>query len=210
MRSDAAIPAAQLKAVITAIYRDADDADWTTLSPQDRSAWYAKWLNDPQVGGILQRFLTPETARSWIKDGPMKEYGNASRGIGRYAAYGRVGGTTHADIAAAALGPGAVVEPDTAGVKPAHCEATDASGGRKYLAWGTSSNFRNLLWAALRASVVNGIQAHVVILEPAGTATPTALMQEQRALAARCEVGLHYMTEKLGQRRSDPESGGVQ
>lgn len=206
MRGDTAIPAAQLSAVITAIYRDADSAGWPTLSPQDRSAWYGKWLDDPQVGGILQRYLTPEAARSWIKDGPMKEYANALRGMGRYAAYGRTGGTTHIDIAFVALGQGAVVVPDTAGVKPAHCEATDPSGTRSYLAWGTSSNFRNLLWAALRASVLNGMPAHVVILEPPGAATPTALVQEQEALAKRCAVSVHYMTEKLGVRRVEPES----
>lgn len=206
MRSDAAIPAAQLKTVVLAIYRDADAAEWLSLSPQDRSAWYSKWLDDPQVGGILQRFLTPEAARSWIKDGPMKEYVNARRGMGRYAAFGRTGGTSHSDIALAALGPGAVVDQTSIGVKPAHCEATDESGTRNYLAWGAASNFRNLLWAALRASVLGGMQAHVIVLEPPGATTPTASARGQKALADRCAVGLHYVTEIIGDKRVDIDS----
>jgi hypothetical protein len=208
VRSDAAIPAAQLQAVVLAIYEDADAANWLTLSPQDRSGWYGRWVNDPRVGGILKRFLTPEAARSWIKDGPMKEYANATRGTGRYAAFGRTGGTGPSEIAVAVLGSDAAVDPESVGVKPPHCEATNADGTRSYLAWGAPSNFRNLLWAALRASVLGGMAAHVIVLEPPGAKTAQATATEQAALAQRCGIGVHRMTERLGTRKLQHGSEG--
>ena len=47
---------------------------------------YTQWVESTNpIGRILAPYMTPEAARSWIKDGPMKEYSRANRGAGRYA-----------------------------------------------------------------------------------------------------------------------------
>ena len=197
------VPDGQGDAVIIALYAEAERIGWETLAPTERSTRYDRWVEDPDVGGVLAPFMTPEGIRSWIKDGPMKEYARAQRGAGRYARLGRTGGTDATDVAARALGVGAQVTPDSLGVKPAHCVATTASGEAAYLVWGSSANFRNLLWAALRAATADGLAAHIVVLEPPTQPTPTTDVRSQQAIAARCAVGLHYLTERIGRTRED-------
>jgi hypothetical protein len=197
-RRDSLLPEKQLVAVVTALYSDADVYGWAHLPPTEHTRLYAQWINDPRIGKILTRYMTPEQARSWIKDGPMKEYSNALRGVGRYARFGRQGGTTANDIAVAALGRGANVVDESEGVKPPHCRAEDAAGDEAYLAWGYARNFRNLLWAALRAAVVEKVPAHIIVLEPPGYTTPTADRTIHERMIRRCRLQLHYMPEVLG------------
>lgn len=192
------VPEEQLAAVVTALYADADSAGWDTLPLADRTRTYSAWVDDPRIGGILTRYMTPEAARAWIKDGPMKEYGRARRGAGRYARFGRQGGTTAADVVRFVLRNGATVVQGSYGDKPFHCLATDGRGEINYLAWGEARNLRNLLWAALRAAVDDGLSAHIVVMEPPGLTTPGDQVKTHRALAARCGLGMHHMRETLG------------
>ncbi|MCU1526582.1 MAG: hypothetical protein JWP75_345 [Frondihabitans sp.] len=213
MRRDKLLPAAQHDAVISALYDAADEADWNDLTPQEHSRFYRRWIEDPAIGGILTRFMTPEGARSWIKDGPMKEYANASRGTGRYARFGREGGTDASDVAQAALGAGATVIEGTQQSKPHRCLVTGATEQRNFVVWGTGGNFRNLLWAALRAEVIDRLPAHIVILEPPAQPTTSADMRTQRALTDRCQLSLHYLPEVLGKvrrRGSEPVTDTAQ
>jgi hypothetical protein len=202
MSREGLLPAHQLGDVITALYARADVAGWLTLTPQERTRHYAQWVEADDIGKVLTRFMTPEQARSWIKDGPMKEYANACRGTGRYARFGRQGGTGPADVAVAALGEGAAVVPGSQGVKPPHCIAQDAEGDTAYLVWGEAGNFRNLLWDALRASVTKGVPAHVVVLEPPGRPTASADAKTHLAMTLRCDLSLHYLSEIFGQAAS--------
>jgi hypothetical protein len=201
MSRDTLLPPKQLAAIVTALYADADESGWAHLPPAERTRLYGQWIDDPRVGKILTKYMTPEQARSWIKDGPMKEYANARRGAGRYARFGRQGGTGGSDVATAALGPGAKVLDGSEGVKPPHCYAIDATGERAYLAWGHAKNFRNLLWAALRTAVAAQVPAHIVVLEPPGQSTPTAETVTHRAMTRRCQLHLHYLPEVIGEVR---------
>lgn len=205
MTRDGLLPPHQLAVVVAALYTRADEVGWSGLTPQERTRHYAHWVEAPDVGQVLTGYMTPEQARSWIKDGPMKEYANASRGIGRYARFGRHGGTGPDDVAAVALGPGSAVVPGSQGVKPPHCLAEDATGSRSYLVWGEAGNFRHLLWSALRTAVTERLQAHVVILEPPGQPTSSAETKIHRAMTQRCKLGLHYTPEVLG-RAADTNS----
>lgn len=200
MSRDTLLPDEVLAVVVTALYDDADKAGWDSLPVRDRTSRYSAWVEDERVGGILTRFMTPEGARTWIKDGPMKEYGRARRGVGRYARFGRTSRTGPDAIAVAALGQGATVVDGTAGVKPLHCQAVDAKGTVAYIAWGESHTFKNLLWAALRAAVENGLPAHIVVTEPPGHVTPGELVKGQQALADRCGLKLHHTREEFGER----------
>lgn len=201
MSRDTLLPPMQLAAIVTALYADADGNGWTHLPPAERTRHYRRWIDDPRVGKILTKYMTPEQARSWIKDGPMKEYANARRGTGRYARFGRQGGTDASDVAAAALGLGAKVVDGSEGVKPPHCYATNAAGERAYVAWGHGKNFRNLLLAALRNAVTDQVPAHIVILEPPGHSTPTTERAGHLAMTRRCQLHLHYLPEVIGEVR---------
>jgi hypothetical protein len=206
MRRDTLLPAKQLAAVVTALYADADMNGWAHWPPAERTRQYGRWVDDPRVGKILTKYMTPEQARSWIKDGPMKEYANARRGTGRYASFGREGGTGATDVVVAALGIGAEVLNGSEGVKPPHCYAIDAAGERAYVVWGPGTNFRNLLLAALRTSVTDQVSAHIVVLEPRGQSTSTAEGTTHRAMADRCQLHLHYLPEVVGQVRGGRNS----
>ncbi len=194
MRRETLLPAERHDAVVTALYADADHRGWATMSPQDRSRVYSQWVEQEHMGGVLCRYMTPEAARSWIKDGPMKEYARAQRGTGRYARFGRVATTTTTDIVRAALGSDADVAAGSEGVKPAHCRATRGDG-TAYVTWGEASNFRNLLWAALRAAVA-GADAHIVVLESPDRVSPTEETRLHRALGQRCGLGVHHLRER--------------
>lgn len=198
---DALIPVAQRDAIVAALYADAHEQNWTHLSAADRSRAYSAWVEDSRIGGILTQYMTPEATRSWIKDGPMKEYRRALRGTGRYAQFGRSGGTTAADIVCAALGPGWSIVEGTTGVKPFHAQATDDSDVA-YLAWDEGRNFKNLVWASVRASVELGIPGHVVVTEPPGVTTARNTADSQLAIAKRCGLELHYVREQFGRPRT--------
>jgi hypothetical protein len=201
-RRSSILPADQLASVVMALYDDADRAGWDTMAPADRSRTYTQWVEDPRVGGILARYMSPENARAWIKDGPMKEYGRASRGAGRYAQFGRQGGTGPTEVTRTALGATAEVVPGTEGVKPFHCLGRTSAGDVAFIAWGEARNFRDLVWAALRASVQDSVPAHIVVVEPPGLVTLSADVKIQQAIANRCGMTLHHMREVLGSRPS--------
>lgn len=204
MRRDTLLPEEQLTAVVTALYSDADDKNWETLSLADKTGMYSAWVLDARVGGILTNYMTADKARSWIKDGPMKEYTRASRGAGRYASFGRQGGTDADAVVRAALGVHATVVPNTEGVKPLHCLAETSDGTTCYVAWGESRNFRNLLWAALRASEEDGFPGHMVVTEAPGCVTPSEAVKRHQALADRCDLHIHNMSEVIGTRPGTP------
>src|SRR4051794_32064006 len=92
-RRDKVLPPEQLVGVVGALYADAEAMDWEHQSLAERTRQYARWTRDARVGGVLTRYMTAEAARSWIKDGPMKEYPRARRGAGRYAEFGHAMGT---------------------------------------------------------------------------------------------------------------------
>ena len=207
MSRDKLVPAKQQATIIAALYSDADKCDWSHLPPQEHTRLYREWVDDARIGQVLTMYMTPEQARSWIKDGPMKEYANARRGVGRYARFGRQGGTSAADIAAAALGLKATVVDNSEGVKPPHCRARDGSDVTSFLTWGPSRNFKNLVWAAVRAATIENLPGHIIVLEPPGHDTPTSDRMFQGKVATRCQLNLHYMPEVIG--RSQTEVGNA-
>ncbi len=202
MTRDKLIPETQLAAVVTAIYSDAHVRNWMHLSLAERSRAYSEWVDDDRIGGVLKMYMTPEATRAWIKDGPMKEYSRALRGAGRYARFGRTGGTSVEDILLAALGEGWTMVENTAGIKPFHAEVVNASGEVAYVAWDGAHNFKNLVWAALRTSVERGLVGHVVVTETQGRTTPRELADMQRDIVQRCGLTLHYVREQLGHQSS--------
>lgn len=205
MKRPTLLPEQQLEAVVRSVYAQADDVGWDTLGPRDRSRMYTHWVEstDP-VGKILTQYMTPEAARIWIKDGPMKEYARANRGVGRYAAFGREGGTRALDIVKQAFGPGATIEEGSEAVKPLRCHARTGEGDLVLVLWGDRRSFKDLLWAALRAATEDGDTPRIVVLEPPGRVTPTDERTRLNAIATRCDMTVTYMREILGTRTPPP------
>lgn len=193
-RRETLLPAQQHDQVVTALYADADRVGWETLPLQERSRLYSRWVENLQIGAVLVKYMTPEAARLWIKDGPMKEYARSRRGTGRYARFGKEATTTSLDIVRTALGAEGLVIEGSEGTKPAHCRAV-AGGAEAYVTWDQARNFRNLLWAALRAAV-DGKDSHIVVMEPADRVTPSDEMQLHKTLAVRCGLTVHHMRER--------------
>lgn len=196
MSRDKLLPEPQLDSVVKALYASADLLHWSQLGPQDRSNEYDKWVEAAQIGGVLTRYMTPEAARSWIKDGPMKEYTRALRGEGRYARFGRQGGTSTEEITRFALGPQFKVAHGTRNVKPSRCVVDDGAG-QHILVWGDARNFKNLHWAALRESIERALPATVVVLEPPGNPTNADTSSLFRKLCQRSGLSLVLMAERV-------------
>ena len=197
MTRDLLLPEALRAEVVQAMYADANQLGWATLGPQAKTVAFNRWVADARVGGRLTGYMSPEQARLWIKDGPMKEYARAMRGTGRFAEFGRQGGTSPQDIVNEALEQGAQIQGNF-GTKPPHCLATASDGRTAYVTWGDASSLKHLLWAALCASIEHDVTGHIVILEPPGTVTPTATADRQQTITNRCGLKLHHLREVLG------------
>lgn len=186
-------PQDQLQSVVRAIYADADRLGWKHMSAQRRTAQYDQWVTDPNIGGVLTGYMSSENARSWIKDGPMKEYARAGQGAGRYAKFGSTQGPTADQVVAHALGGEAVIVDGSVGVKPFHCVAKDSRGGLVYVTWGEAKNFRYLVWACLSYFAENpDARASVVVTETMAEPTTAADKTRHAAIARRCSIELKY------------------
>lgn len=61
------------------LYDTADRIDWMALGPAEKTQHYENWTKDPQVGGVLQRYMAPGQIRVYIKDTLLKDYPRARR-----------------------------------------------------------------------------------------------------------------------------------
>jgi hypothetical protein len=202
------VPAEQVEAIVKALYADADSLDWEHLPPGRRTVHYDKWVSASEIGAVLNLYMSSENARSWIKDGPMKEYGRARQGAGRYAKLGSAQGTTPEQIANHALGATASIAEGSMGVKPFHCVATTSlNSARTYVAWGAAKNIRYLVWACLNYLADNpDHDATVVITETMANPTTTAEKTRHSRIAAQCSLGLRYFRTSSPKR--PPDRGG--
>lgn len=178
------------------VYRKAAEMRWQHASADDKSRQYAAWAVEPDVGGVLERYMDPERVRSWLKDVPMKEFSRALAGIGPHARFVDRHGPTPSAVAKAAYGAEAVIVEESVGIKPLHCRARHA-GGTVFLTWGPSKDFKHLLWAALKeleqpSSHISS--AAIVIVTSAAEVVPDAQQRLFEAIAGRCDLSVHYLT----------------
>lgn len=188
------VPKETLDAVVKALYADADRLDWEHLSPSRRTAQYDQWVTDATVGLALTDHMSAENARSWIKDGPMKEYGRARQAAGRYARFGVGQGCDPRQIILHALGQDAGLIEGSVGVKPFHCLATGAGGTTVYVAWGGARQLRHLVWASLTQLAERAVtEASIVVTETMAFPTTDAERARHASIARRCGVDLRYL-----------------
>lgn len=179
--------------VVRRLYSDAASLGWASLTPLQRTRQYDAWLDDPDVGGVLQRELTRERARVWIKDGPMKEYARAVAGVGRYAKFIEGGGSQMEWVVSSAFGAPWAPVPASLRLKPLRCIAQSGSETR-LLVWGPPRDFKHLLWAALEATdAPDGPQAVVAVVVPSGQGISPFDRERQRRLGHRCDVLVRHL-----------------
>ena len=186
------VPRDQVESVVKALYAAADRIDWEHLPSSSRTAQYDEWVGDAEIGGVLTKYMSAENARSWIKDGPMKEYGRARLGAGRYAKFGSSAGPTPGHLVEHALGSKAVVVEDSVGVKPFHCLATDGEA-TTYVVWDGARNLRHLVWATINYLANHPThEACIIIVETLEHPTTDAERTRHAQIAERCSVAIKY------------------
>lgn len=52
----------------------ATEIGWSSLAQSDRSAHYKAWIDDPQIGGRLSRYMPKDHIRTYIKETIMKTW----------------------------------------------------------------------------------------------------------------------------------------
>jgi hypothetical protein len=56
------------------VWARANSIGWMDLSPVDKTSYYENWTNDPEVGGVLVRYIDKGQVRVYLKDSLLKDY----------------------------------------------------------------------------------------------------------------------------------------
>lgn len=70
------------EAIVSRLFADMERLGWEGMTPRQRTSQYGEWIKDAEIGQRLAEWMTPERARVWIKDGPVKEYPRALADVG--------------------------------------------------------------------------------------------------------------------------------
>ena len=136
--------------VVERLYRDADEISWDGIAPVTRSAHYDRWVNDPEIGGRLQKFMDEKECRHWIKDGPMKERARAVYGVGKYAPLVPNPVASPSQLVTQGIGAGWEIDDTTLEIKPLRILAHRRDETIRFC-WGRAKDLKHLVWAALKA-----------------------------------------------------------
>lgn len=196
LTTDLEIPKAVREAVVRELYLQVESLDWEAMSARDKTRQYARWIEDPAIGGELADWYTAEHIRVWLKDGPLKEYARALEGVGPFAEYTSKRLTDPAELVRRSLGDGWTIVSNTIREKPMHCHAV-LSGARRYVCWGKPGTFRDLLWAAVNAAVAMSTRPMVVVTPREGQTIDPLLRRKHERLADHCSLDLAYVERRL-------------
>jgi hypothetical protein len=149
--------------IVQLMFEQAEAAGWTYLPDRQRTEMYNRWVQDPEVGGRLQAFMTAEEARVWVKDGVMKEYARAIYGVGKYAPLVGNPAAGPRQLVQRALGPAWEVDLSTREIKPLRLLARKGED-TVHFTWGPGRDLKHLLWAALTAEAAGDVTPWVLCL----------------------------------------------
>jgi hypothetical protein len=190
------IPEDVRRKVIVELFRRADALDWDGLQPADKSAWYARWLDEPDIGQVLARYMPRDKARIWIKDTPMKHYNRARSGIGPYAdlVTGRLPDAP--TLARLVFGEGWTTISTTLRDKPNRC-VISKDDERVQVIWGGQKNFQSLVWAAINAIVDAGPTPAILVVTKQGERLSDGQIDRHRKICELVGAGLHHVTASV-------------
>ena len=196
MAKKLSFPDAVRDEVLRELYRQAETLDWELMNSPQKSQQYARWIDDPSIGGRLTQFHAAEDVRVWLKDVPMKEYARALDGVGPYAEYTTKRLSDIVELIHRALGDKWAVVPGTLDEKPLHCMATDGNQDR-YVCWGKPGTFRDLVWAAVKMAVKLGNRPMVIVSIRDGQDVNGEERREQERIAAHCGIDIRHIHRRL-------------
>lgn len=179
--------------IIAELYRRADELDWDGLLPAERSTWYTRWLEDPDIGGVLDSYMTRDQARLWIKDTPMKHYNRARSGIGPYAEFAGSRLPDAHTLARLAFGDSCVVTPRSIRDKPNRCLVT-YEDKKALMIWGPPRTIQSLIWAALNAILDETDPPTILVVCTQGERLSDGQKLRHRRLGRLLHVPVHHIT----------------
>lgn len=188
------VPREMERKVVARLYADAIRLDWASLTPQQRSTQYAKWVAEDEVGGRLREYLSDTGARVWIKDGPMKEWRRALSGVGRYADLIEHSTDVPSTLVAKVLGTDWELERASIQAKPLRLAAR-RDDAEAVITWGNPRDLKHLVWAALVASAEGDARPWTLcLIETFTKPTPTNEKQAHQRLATRCGLQIKHVS----------------
>jgi hypothetical protein len=187
------IPEEKRLKVIAEIYRRADRIDWDGLQSADRTIWYSRWLEDDEIGGVLDAYMTRDQARLWIKDMPMKHYNRARSGIGPYKDLVSSHLPDAPKLTQLVLGEDWNVIPKTLQDKPNRCVVSDGQR-RVRIIWGPPRTFQSLIWAALNAIVDGTETPMILVVSRQGERLTEGQIARHRKMGNLLDVDVHHVT----------------
>jgi hypothetical protein len=177
------VPRAVREELLARIISEANEVDWDHLAQADKTAALSRWIEDPEVGGVLRPLLGGDAEiRVWLKEVALKRRSRLRNPGAR--------------VVAIRLFPqGATVEDRSEGIKPPHCVAR-VGPDRHFVCWSDYKNAKNLFWAALNALASDSsiVEAHVVILEAGSSVTPPERQMTYKVLATHCGLSIAWIT----------------
>jgi hypothetical protein len=188
------LPKAIVTMVVTKLYADAKSLGWANLNSRQHSAQYAKWVDDPDVGGLIRSFTPEGDIRMWIKDGPMKEWSRAQSGVGKYTSLIEGAADTPKKLVSKVLGADWKLDESSPKTKPLRIVARKGAD-EIVLSWAEAKDLKHLVWAALTASAEGDKREWVIcIVETLTKTTPANEKKTHERLAKRCGLRLTHVS----------------
>jgi hypothetical protein len=179
--------------VVKKLFADASLLDWERLTTSEKTAQYATWLEEADVGGVLSDWMSPEEARVWLKDGPMKEFSRALAGFGTYAGLLDDHPRSPRVLVGAALGNEWSIILGSEGAKPLHCDAR-RDGDLVHLIWGPERDFKHLLWAGLEAGDRRaGVLVRIAVFDTLSHPISRGARSKHKRFCDRCGVDVCHV-----------------
>lgn len=184
-------------AVVRCVYAECDRLEWETLSPPRKTATYSRWVDEPQIGGALQRYMSRSDARVWLKDGPVHEYHRAINGVGRYVRFTTRRVADPAFLIRNALGPEWRLLESSIRQKPLRCVATHPeTGAEREIIWGPLGHLKSLSWAAISSRVEDArARPVIVIVRSPGQILEPSQKREAEAVGAVIGVDVAFVAQ---------------
>lgn len=180
-------------AIVRRVYADALRLDWLHLRPSTRTEQYQKWLDDKNVGGELQQWMSHRAASTWLKDIAIKELARALAGVGDFARLLSVHPWSAKVIVDRALGVNWSVVEGTTQPKPMSVVARDGTGNEFRIYWGSQKDFKHLLWAALTVWERTKAEGTIVVFDTVEGPVSKSRQDRMRRLAIRAGFGVKFI-----------------
>lgn len=176
------VPKDLANTLLSRVSEEAERVDWDHLPQASKTEQLARWVDDPQIGGVLRPLVGGDAeTRMWLKEVALKRRARAKQP------------DSEAVVAQLFKAPWEILDGST-GTKPHHT-LVNAGGRRCYVCWGPRANAKHLFWAALNAREDDrGLsEAWVVIVDTIASRTPNDWRVRLTALADRCDIKIDWM-----------------